>query len=98
LLYPANRWYFETKGQLILEEIKSTRSDLELIDEDSTPAHLVQAKLYAYLYCSIHNLKKMMVRLTYISVKKREVKTFEKQLTFKTLETFFIKTMDRYIE
>ncbi len=85
-------------GQLILEEIKSTRNDLDLIDEDSTPAHLVQAKLYAYLYCSIHNLKKLTIHLTYISVKKREVKTFEKQLTSKTLENFFIKTMDRYIE
>ncbi|MCK7486562.1 MAG: PD-(D/E)XK nuclease family protein [Bacillus subtilis] len=38
-------------GVLTIEEIKSTHDDLESIDETTYPAHLVQAKLYAYLHC-----------------------------------------------
>ena len=85
-------------GVTILEEIKSTRMDLEFIDETTTPAHLAQAKLYAYMYCFANNLNKIMVRLTYITVENHDVKMIDKALTFKTLERYFIKTMTDYLE
>lgn len=86
------------EGQVVLEEIKSTRMDLELIDETTTPAHLAQAKLYAYMYCFANNLNKIIVRLTYITVQDHEVKMIDKSLTFKTLERYFIKTMTEYLD
>jgi DNA excision repair protein ERCC-2 len=85
-------------GVLVLEEIKSTRMDLELIDETTSPAHLAQAKLYAYMYCLANNLNKITVRLTYITVEQREVKSIDKALTFKTLEKYFKKTIEAYLE
>jgi DNA excision repair protein ERCC-2 len=85
-------------GDIILEEIKSTRLDLESIDELTSPAHLAQAKLYAYMYCFANNLTKIIVRLTYIAVENHEVKTIDKNLTFKTLEKYFIKTLNTYLE
>lgn len=85
-------------GEVILEEIKSTRMDLELIDETTTPAHLVQAKLYAYMYCFANNINKIIVRLTYITVQDHDVKMIDKSLTFKTLERYFIKTMTEYLD
>lgn len=86
------------EGFVVLEEIKSTRMDLELIDETTTPAHLAQAKLYAYMYCFANNLNKIIVRLTYITVQDHEVKMIDKSLTFKTLERYFIKTMTEYLD
>lgn len=85
-------------GITILEEIKSTRMDLEFIDETTTPSHLAQAKLYAYMYCFANNLNKITVRLTYITVEDHDVKMIDKALTFKTLERYFIKTMTEYLE
>lgn len=85
-------------GLMVLEEIKSTRMDLALIDETTTPAHLAQAKLYAYMYCFANNISKIIVRLTYISVDDHEVKMIDKSLTFKTLERYFIKTMTAYLD
>lgn len=85
-------------GELVLEEIKSTKMDFEYLDIDSIPAHLTQARLYAYLYALENNLKKMRIRLTYIQVEDRDTLFFEKVYTFKMLETFFEKTLLKYIE
>jgi DNA excision repair protein ERCC-2 len=85
--------------QLItLEEIKSTHLDFEYLEIDTFPEHMVQAKLYAYIYMLEKDLKKIKVVLTYIQVENRENIQFEKTYTFKTLETFFTKTVSSYLE
>ena len=58
-------------GVLTLEEIKSTHYDFSLLDEKTIPAHLAQAKLYAYLYCLEKNLNGIVVQLTYIRLEDR---------------------------
>jgi DNA excision repair protein ERCC-2 len=83
--------------ETVLEEIKSTHLDLATIDETTTPAHLVQAKLYGYLYLSGQAAKKLKIHLTYVKVSDRTFKTIEKLYTFKTLEHFFEKTIGEYI-
>lgn len=85
-------------GVLTIEEIKSTHDDLESIDETTYPAHLVQAKIYAYQYCLEHNLPRIVVHLTYIRVEDKTVKTIEKSITFKMLDKYFHKIIDQYIE
>lgn len=85
-------------GEPVLEEIKSTHLELETVDETLTPAHLAQAKLYAFLYASEQNLKRLKIRLTYVLVKDRSFKTIEKLYTIKTLEHFFEKTIAEYLE
>ncbi|MDP2426074.1 MAG: ATP-dependent DNA helicase [bacterium] len=82
--------------ELILEEIKSTHRDLDSVDETTTPAHFVQAKLYGYLYCLEKAMKKLKVRLTYVNVLTKKSIFVEKEFTFKALETFFMKTIDQY--
>jgi len=82
---------------LVLEEIKSTHLDFDSLDEKTHPAHLTQAKLYAYLYLLEKKMKSIQVHLTYLRVEDREVKTFPKKYTFKTLETFFFKVLDEYL-
>ncbi|MDD3865557.1 MAG: helicase C-terminal domain-containing protein [Candidatus Izemoplasmatales bacterium] len=83
---------------LVLEEIKSTHRDLDEIDEKTTPAHLAQAKLYAYMYVFEHSLTSIMVQLTYIHVDDKQVKAILKKYTRKSLEKYFIKVTDEFLK
>ena len=70
--------------KLYIEEIKSTTKDLEDIDENTVPAHLAQAKIYAYFYLRKYKKKKMNIRLTYIHVQTRNIKQID--LSYSELE------------
>jgi len=85
-------------GKLVIEEIKSTLTDLKLIDIDTRPEHLSQAKMYAYMYCQKENIKSINVRLTYITVHGFETKSFNKRYNFTQLEKFFVKTIKEYTD
>ncbi len=85
-------------GELMLEEIKSTREDLEDIDEKTHPAHLAQAKLYAYMYALEHKLKRLTVVLTYVQVDTKKDLRIEKNYSFKMLENYYLKSIASYLE
>lgn len=85
------------EGVQILEEIKSTHLDLEMLEEDTIPSHYAQAKLYAYIYLVTNDLKKINVTLTYIKVDSFETKQFEKSFTKKQLESFYNKTITKFL-
>ncbi|MFC4321474.1 ATP-dependent DNA helicase [Litchfieldia salsa] len=73
---------------ILIDEIKSTSRDLNGIEEDTSPVHWAQAKVYAYMYAKNHDLKKMNVQLTYVQVVTEEQKQFQKSFTFQELERF----------
>jgi DNA excision repair protein ERCC-2 len=83
---------------LAVEEIKSTTTDLELIDITTRPEHLAQAKLYAYLYCLQENIKSISVRLVYVTLKDYNTKVFVKRYNFTQLRKFFEKTIKQYVD
>jgi DNA excision repair protein ERCC-2 len=83
-------------GKTIIEEIKSTTLDINLIKETSRPEHLAQAKMYAYLYVLKHNLKSIHVWLTYIKVDTYEEVTFKKRYNITQLKNFFEQTIMEY--
>ncbi len=83
--------------KLIIEEIKSTTRELDAVDEMTVPAHLAQAKLYAYLYFLNSKKKKINVRLTYIHVETRKIKLIDLLYSFSELEDFFRETIDHYL-
>ncbi|NLD26402.1 MAG: ATP-dependent DNA helicase, partial [Acholeplasmataceae bacterium] len=83
--------------KLIIEEIKSTTKDLEQLDENTSPAHLAQAKMYAYIYILKQEKKSIDVRLTYIQVKTGKSKKMDFHCTKAELEFFFRDTIDQYI-
>ena len=84
--------------QIIIEEIKSTHLDFDQLDIDTTPSHLAQAKIYAYIYANTNGLKKINILLTYIQVSDLKVKQFDKSFTLKQLENYYLKTVNKYIE
>jgi DNA excision repair protein ERCC-2 len=83
--------------KLTIEEIKSTLTDVELIQINSRPEHLAQARMYAYMYCTEKDLKSIRVQLTYIHVHTQETKTFTKRYNISQLTKFFEDTVDSYI-
>lgn len=85
-------------GVTYIEEIKSTHGDLDDIDEKTYPAHLAQAKLYAYLYLRDNNLKSIDVVLTYVRVDDRKFVQFEKHLTKGVLEKYYNTNVQKYID
>lgn len=84
--------------QVIIEEIKSTHMDLDLLEETTIPAHLAQAKIYGYIYALDHELDGLEIWLTYIDVQTRKPKQLKNYFDFKSLKTFYIETIDAYIK
>lgn len=84
--------------KIIIEEIKSTTRDLQMVDEKTVPAHLAQAKIYAYIYFLNTKKRKINVRLTYIQVQSKKIKRIDFVYSKAELEEFFRKTIDLYLE
>jgi DNA excision repair protein ERCC-2 len=85
-------------GKLIIEEIKSTKTDLSLLKIDSRPEHFMQAKMYAYMYCMKEDLKSITVRLKYVSLDGYQTKDFQKRFNITQLTRFFKDTVSKYTE
>ncbi len=82
--------------RLIIEEIKSTLTDLNLMEINTRPEHLAQAKMYAYMYMTKEELKSISVRLTYVTVNEFITKSFTKRYNYSQLKRFFEKTIEEY--
>ncbi|MGD6801164.1 ATP-dependent DNA helicase [Rossellomorea aquimaris] len=81
---------------VIIDEIKSTRSSLDDMAEDSYPVHWAQGKFYAFIYAKDHDLQEISVRLTYIHVETEEMIHYLKRFTLKQLEDFASNTIEVY--
>lgn len=83
--------------EIIIEEIKSTSTDLDEINLDYHKEHLAQAKIYAYMYGLEHNISKMHIRLTYISTVDYQTKSFDQLLEIDELEDFVFTLLTDYV-
>ena len=85
-------------GKYFIEEIKSTTRDLSTLDEKSVPAHLAQAKMYAYCYLRENRLPEINVRLSYIHVESKKIKTLDFCFSEKELSDFYYETLGLYLD
>ena len=83
-------------NEVYIEEIKSTKKSLMLIDEDFNELHWAQAKFYAYIYAKQNSLESINIRLSYFSVETEEVKSFDRKFSFKEVEEFVYKIINEY--
>jgi len=81
---------------LTIDEIKSTSSDIGLIDRDSYPVHWAQARCYAYMIAKDRNLERMRIQLTYMQVVTEETKRYTEELPFSELERFVYDAVAGY--
>jgi len=80
-----------------IEEIKSTASDVELIEDSET--HWAQAKFYAYMLAVTENVDNIIILLTYCSMENPSLTTakiFHREFNFEELETFFFHIISQY--
>jgi len=85
-------------GRTVIEEIKSTKTDLSLIDEKTYPAHMMQAKIYAYIHCLNENKDAIDIALTYIHTDTDDIKTITKHYPFFKLEKSFKEAVQAYTD
>lgn len=86
-----------SKEGICIEEIKSTASPLEDIEEDSNLVHWAQGKLYAYMYCLKEDVDEINVRLTYYHIHKEKEKCFTKHFSWQDLNNFVEDLLRTYV-
>ena len=89
---------FTYKDEIIIDEIKSTTKELDLIEEDYNPLHWAQAKCYGYIYAIQNKLENISIQLTYFHIESEEIKKFKKILSFNQIEEYFLNLIGMYIE
>ncbi|QWB99886.1 PD-(D/E)XK nuclease family protein [Mycoplasmatota bacterium] len=82
----------------VIEEIKSTHIDFDLLDETTTPSHLAQAKIYAYIFAKNESLDVLEVWLTYIDVKTKNTKQLKNVFSLSELESFCKETIELFFD
>jgi DNA excision repair protein ERCC-2 len=82
----------------IIDEIKSTYTDLSLINDEYSTAHMAQAKCYGYMYGLSNNLENISVQLRYYNLDTKEVKTIRQTFSTEELKIFFYSLLNTYID
>ncbi|WEG12941.1 ATP-dependent DNA helicase [Pullulanibacillus sp. KACC 23026] len=76
---------------LVIDEIKSTNRQLELLEENEYPVHWAQAKCYAYIYASQNQQQQMTVQLRYVNLEEDEQRCFRQVWSIEDLEDFMLE-------
>lgn len=81
-----------------IDEIKSTYTKLEFIDENFNEAHIAQVKCYAYIYATINFIENINVQLRYYNLDTKEIKIIVYKLSIEELQKFFINLLEKYLD
>lgn len=81
---------------ITVEEIKTTMTPLENINEDTYPVHWTQGKCYAYMYALEYAAEVSDIQLTYYNADSGEMKVFVKHVKFDELEEHFMEVLEKY--
>ena len=79
-----------------IEEIKSTRRDLDTVLDPEDPVHWGQAQCYAYMWARREGVARLNVQLTYVHAVSGEVREVSRGFDIETLTSFFDDLIGRY--
>ncbi|WP_409298397.1 ATP-dependent DNA helicase [Peribacillus sp. SCS-26] len=82
---------------VVIDEIKSTKKDLNEIDEGGYPVHWAQAKCYAYMYALANELSGLTVQLTYVHLQTQEIIRYRRKYTALELERWMQGLLADYV-
>ncbi len=85
----------EQEKGVTIDEIKGIFRPLRFVEEP-VPVHLAQAKVYAYIYATQHELEKIKVQMTYANLETEEIKYFKEKYTIEELTEWFDHLMAEY--
>ena len=82
---------------IIIDEIKGIVRELDTVKEP-VPVHLAQAKCYAFIYASQHELSEIGVQMTYCQMETEEMKRFQSVYQTEELEAWFRELVGKYVK
>jgi DNA excision repair protein ERCC-2 len=89
---------YRQNGSVVIEEIKTTRRDLDNFITDSNPLHWAQVKIYAAIYSFENDIENIQTQLTYLQLETGEIKTLSQDVTRDELNIFFLDLASRYLD
>ncbi|HOT27302.1 MAG TPA: ATP-dependent DNA helicase [Candidatus Ozemobacteraceae bacterium] len=82
---------------VVIDEIKTTTTPLMEITVENQPLHWGQARVYAYMFATQHNLECIAVQLTYLNLDTLETLELRQEYAVAELKTFFGDLVSRYL-
>lgn len=89
---------YQLADSVVIEEIKTTKKDLDTFAKENNSLHWAQVKVYAAMYAIENNLDRILTQLTYGHAKTGEVRTYFQEYGADELKIFFIHILDQYFE
>jgi DNA excision repair protein ERCC-2 len=88
---------YTDQDPVIIEEIKTTTLNLDLMGEEHNRLHWAQVQCYAYMYARQHDLSGVSIHLTYYHLDSQLEKTFARHFTLNELDTIFCDLITSYL-
>lgn len=79
--------------EIIINELKSTKANINSITFDKNHWHYLQVSIYAFIYSYLNDKKDITIQLVYINVDTFEEIFFTETLDFSSLEKIFLDCM-----
>ncbi len=89
---------YRMANSIVIEEIKTTRRDLEDFIPQGDSLHRAQLKVYATIYALENDLDCVLTQLTYVHIESGEVRTYFQEYQTAELRYFFFQLLERYFE
>jgi len=89
---------YDIREPVVIEEIKTTTLNLDLVDENHNRLHWAQAQCYAFMYANKYKLDGVSIHLTYFHLESCKEKTFERHFSLAELDDFFKNLVTPYLE
>jgi Rad3-related DNA helicase len=86
----------DNHGNIIINEIKSTVKSLDEISQPSE-IHIMQAKVYAFMYAKKSDLKQIMIQVTYINISSMKAKDFIYDLKIEDIDSEITDIIHSYL-
>ena len=85
-------------SSVVIDEIKTTTTDLKDIQQTENPIHWGQAKAYAYMYAAQNDLAGVEVQLTYCQLDTKQQVEDRRYFSRKELQAFFEHLTAKYLK
>jgi len=89
---------FIQPDRVIVDEIKTTDKDLNIISQREDPYHWGQVKTYAYMYARENGLDRIDAQLTYFHIERGVQKEIRRSFDIEELAAFFNDLVRTYLE
>lgn len=87
----------ETSTEIVVEEIKTTYSNLSDLTPERYPSHQAQLQLYVYFIILKYPDRKVCGRLTYLNLDDLSERSFEPEITLDTARKLFISLAEQFL-